>query len=103
MHHVAGDERILAGLSYPHGIMVDRMARGWHEMHQVAQAMVALHQLEALGLDDWQNGVAESRACFWLVFVSLGPECGSRSANRYFAFGNVGTQRPFSRRVFQPT
>src|SRR5215207_8880193 len=51
MHHVAGDERILAGLSYPHGIVVDRMAWGWHEMHQVAHAVVALHQLEALGLD----------------------------------------------------
>ena len=35
----------------------------------------ALHQLEELGLDDWQNRVADPGACFWLVFMSLGPEC----------------------------
>jgi|1186.fasta_scaffold759910_2 hypothetical protein len=24
---------------------------------------------------DWQNRVADPRTCFWLVFMSLGPEC----------------------------
>ena len=36
MHHVAGDEHIRTGVSYPHGIVVDGMAWGGHEMHEVA-------------------------------------------------------------------
>ena len=103
MHHVTGDERIRAGLSYPHGIVVDRMARGWHEMHQVAQAMVALHQLEALGLDDWQNGVADPRACFWLVFMSLGPECEFAVGKQVLRIWKRRHPAPILKRVFQPT
>ena len=52
---IAGYERIVSGLADQHGVMVDRMAGRRNELNRLVERKIALHNLRALGLNDWQN------------------------------------------------
>jgi hypothetical protein len=67
----------------------------------VIQRVIAGHQLGLVGVDDRQNAVRH-RVERGLAVDAI-PVFEFFFEKRYLAFGNVGTQRPFSMRVFQPT
>ena len=104
MDHVAGDDGVLPGLADLHRVVVDRVAGRRDELHQVVQRVVALHDVGALGRDDRQHRVGDPRAGSPgppSAAASSAPARGRRTGT--CALGKVGTQRPFSSRVFQPT
>ena len=59
--HIAGYERIVSGLADQHGVMVDRMAGRRNELNRLVERKIALYDLRASGLDDWEYRVSNPR------------------------------------------
>ena len=84
--------------------MPRRVARRGVEAHPVVDDMGAVHQFGGTSFDDGQNAVFIVGIVGEIArLILMLPEIPFVFANKYFALGNVGTQRPSTSRVFQPT
>src|SRR5262249_46285943 len=104
MHQVGTQYRFLSPATEPHECQAGCVAGRWLKCDVARKHMLVANEVHLPGLEDRQDTVGDviagARECRWF---SLAPIVHSRCAIRYRALGKVGTQQPFSSRVFQPT
>ena len=73
MDHIAGNHRVRPRLTHLHREMIDRMPRRRQQPHEVAEHMVAFHDLLPLRRHDRQHGVGDPRRHGLILLLRLGP------------------------------
>ena len=102
MDHVARDQGILSRLPDVHREMIDRVSGRRDELNQIVQARGRSSRARRA----WPATIGSTKSLTqgWLAgSFLLRPVRQLAVGKQVLAFGNVGTQRPFSSRVFQPT
>ena len=101
MEQIADDHRIILLRPQGHGKMINGVAGGWQQPDMVIDRACTVDQIRAAQIHNRQDAINDmvdllGAAARLPIGIFL-------FRNRYRAFGKVGTQTPFSSRVFQPT
>src|SRR5690349_14085565 len=71
--HVAGDYSLRTLFADLHRVMIDGVTWRGKQLHDIAELVLALHNLLAICRNDWKNGVGDPRRRRWISFLCFGP------------------------------